>query len=93
MRSSPVVLVVDDDPVNVRLLEAHLKSEGYIVRAAYDGEGALRAVQEETPDLILLDIMMPRLDGFEVCRRIKFNPETAFIPIIMVTALPTSTVI
>ena len=81
------ILVVDDVDVNVKLLEAKLASEYFNVLAANDGEGALRIAQEERPDLILLDVMMPRMDGFEVCRRLKADARTSDIPVVMVTAL------
>jgi two-component system, cell cycle response regulator len=81
------ILVVDDVDVNVKLLEAKLASEYFNVLAANDGERALRIAQEERPDLILLDVMMPRMDGFEVCRRLKADARTADIPVVMVTAL------
>lgn len=81
------ILVVDDVVENVELLEAYLSSVGYRVEKAYDGEEALRKVQEDPPDLILLDIMMPKLDGYEVCRRLKADEKTLFIPIVMITAL------
>jgi two-component system, cell cycle response regulator len=81
------VLVVDDVEVNVRLLEAKLASEYFTVITAPSGEAALRAVRSEHPDIVLLDVMMPEMDGFEVCRRLKGDPQTADIPVIMVTAL------
>jgi two-component system cell cycle response regulator len=81
------VLVVDDVEVNVRLLEAKLSSEYFTVLTAASGEAALRLVRSEHPDIVLLDIMMPEMDGFEVCRRLKADPQTADIPVIMVTAL------
>ncbi len=81
------ILVVDDVDVNVKLLEAKLASEYFNVLAANDGENALRIAQEERPDLILLDVMMPRMDGFEVCRRLKADARTSDIPVVMVTAL------
>jgi two-component system cell cycle response regulator len=81
------ILVVDDVEVNVRLLEAKLSAEYYHVLAASDGFAALRMAQEERPDVILLDVMMPRLDGFEVCRRLKADERTQDIPVVMVTAL------
>ncbi len=81
------ILVVDDVPANVKLLEARLSAEYYDVIVAGDGPGALRRVAEDAPDLVLLDIMMPGMDGFEVCRRIKGNPATTHIPVVMVTAL------
>jgi two-component system cell cycle response regulator len=81
------VLVVDDILPNVKLLEAKLASEYYDVLTAMNGEEALRRVSDESPDLVLLDVMMPGMDGFEVCTKIKANPKTAHIPVVMVTAL------
>ena len=81
------VLVVDDIPANVRLLEAKLLVEYYEVLTANDGATALEIVAEAMPDIVLLDIMMPGMDGFEVCQRITENPLTAHIPVVMVTAL------
>ncbi len=81
------VLVVDDDPMNVKLAEGILKKEGYESIKAFSGEEALARVQRERPDLILLDVMMPAIDGYEVTRRLKADPTTAAIPIIMITAL------
>ena len=81
------VLVVDDYPANVKLLEVNLQAAGYETAAAYDGEEALQKVESERPDLILLDVMLPKVDGFEVCRRLRANEATAVIPIIMITAL------
>ena len=81
------VLVVDDILPNVKLLEAKLTSEYYEVLTAMNGEEALRKVAEESPDLVLLDVMMPGMDGFEVCTKIKQNSASAHIPVVMVTAL------
>ena len=81
------VLVVDDVPANIRLLEVKLHSEYYEVLTANNGAKALEAVKQQAPDIVLLDVMMPGMDGFEVCRRIKTDPETAHIPVVMVTAL------
>jgi two-component system, cell cycle response regulator len=81
------VLVVDDIEINVKLLEAKLSSEYFDVLAAYSGSAALEIAEAELPDVILLDVMMPRMDGFEVCRRLKANPRTADLPVVMVTAL------
>src|SRR5437879_13403018 len=81
------VLVVDDVELNVKLLEAKLSSEYFEVIVADNGPTALELAESELPDIILLDIMMPRMDGFEVCRRLKANPRTADIPVVMVTAL------
>lgn len=84
------VLVVDDILPNVKLLEAKLSSEYYDVLTATSGEEALVKIQNDSPDIILLDVMMPGMDGFEVCRRIKSNPAVAHIPVVMVTALTDS---
>ncbi|MEM7651225.1 MAG: PleD family two-component system response regulator [Pseudomonadota bacterium] len=81
------VLVVDDILPNVKLLEAKLSSEYYEVLTAMNGEEALKKVAEESPDLVLLDVMMPGMDGFEVCTRIKEAADSAHIPVVMVTAL------
>ncbi len=81
------ILVVDDYPANVKLIRRNLEASGYETVAAYDGEEALEKVAAEKPDLILLDILMPKLDGFEVCRRLRADEATAVVPIIMVTAL------
>lgn len=85
------VLVVDDILPNVKLLEAKLSSEYYDVITATSGEEALEKVAHDGPDLVLLDIMMPGMDGFEVCRRIKADPKVAHIPVVMVTALTDAT--
>src|SRR5882724_8297214 len=81
------VLVVDDVELNVRLLTAKLASAYFEVVSADNGPAALEMVEAELPDIILLDVMMPRMDGFEVCRRLKADPATADIPVVMVTAL------
>ena len=81
------ILAVDDQPENLELLSAILTDEGYTVTLAGDGLAALEAVAAEPPHAILLDIMMPRLDGFDVCRRLKSVRPTCFIPIVMLTAL------
>lgn len=81
------VLVVDDVIQNVKLLEAKLNSEYFDVLTAMNGEEALKVIDEEHPDIVLLDVMMPGMDGFEVCRRIKSNIKSSHIPVIMVTAL------
>ncbi|HKS89225.1 MAG TPA: response regulator, partial [Stellaceae bacterium] len=81
------VLVVDDVELNIKLLEAKLASEYFEVLSAQNGPRALELADVELPDIILLDVMMPRMDGFEVCRRLKANPRTAEIPVVMVTAL------
>ena len=81
------VLLVDDQPMNVRIMTDCLEKAGYEVFKAYDGDTALRIARESKPDIILLDIMMPELDGFEVTERLRKDPETSVIPIILVTAL------
>ncbi|MGZ5418303.1 MAG: response regulator [Nocardioides sp.] len=80
------VLVVDDQPANIRLLEAILTPRGYDVLTASSGEEALKMIDETDVDLVLLDIVMPGLDGYEVCRRIRGQVETAYLPVVMVTA-------
>lgn len=80
------ILVVDDDSLNLRLVEAFL-SEHHIVRGAYSGEEALAVLESESIDLVILDVMMPGMSGYEVCRRIKANESTKFIPVIIITAL------
>ncbi len=81
------ILVVDDIPANVKLLEAKLTSEYYDVITARDGFEAITQAKAHKPDIILLDVMMPGMDGFETCKRIKEDPETSHIPVVMVTAL------
>ncbi|HXU11492.1 MAG TPA: hybrid sensor histidine kinase/response regulator [Candidatus Binatia bacterium] len=81
------VLVVDDDQRNVRLIESILKGSGYRVLKAYNGEEALQVVEAEHPDLLVLDVMMPRVSGFELCQQLKGRYETRLLPVIMVTAL------
>ena len=83
---TPKILVVDDVPENVRLLEAVLVPRGYEVVTAHDGDAALDLVEAEEPDLILLDVMMPGLDGYAVCTRLRANDDTAMLPVIMVTS-------
>jgi DNA-binding response OmpR family regulator len=80
------VLVADDDPDIRELVVFKLEQAGYTVHAVGDGEAALAAIMALTPDLILLDVMMPGLNGFEVCRRLRANQNTATTPVIMLTA-------
>jgi two-component system alkaline phosphatase synthesis response regulator PhoP/two-component system response regulator VicR len=80
------ILVVDDEPQIARLVELNLARAGYAVRLASDGAEALVKIAEERPDLVVLDVMMPRLDGFETLRRIKADPSTADLRVIMLTA-------
>ena len=81
------VLVVDDILANVKLLEAKLTAEYFDVVTALSGQEALDLIEVNHPDIVLLDIMMPGMDGFEVCRRIKANPASMHVPVVMVTAL------
>jgi DNA-binding response OmpR family regulator len=81
------ILVADDNPQGAELLEVYLASTGADVRIAADGEETLRIVREWSPDLLLLDVMMPRLSGFEVCKQLRADPVTRNVPVIMVTAL------
>ncbi len=80
------ILVVDDEPDVSKLLKARLESAGYAVFAAFDGVEALKAVKEFSPDLILLDVMLPKMDGYQVCRLLKFDEKSKNIPVIMLTA-------
>ncbi len=86
-RTIPKILIADDNAQNVELLEAYLGDLECELETANDGEETLRLVEEFQPDLLLLDIMMPRLSGFEVCRTIRANPQTKDLLILMVTAL------
>ncbi|HZY89526.1 MAG TPA: response regulator [Gemmataceae bacterium] len=83
----PRVLIADDNPQGSELLEAYLGDSGYELRSAADGEQTLQQVAAWLPDLILLDIMMPRLSGFEVCKRLRANPATRDVAVLMITAL------
>src|SRR5437667_11542156 len=86
MKTPPRILIVDDTPANVHILQARLSANGYDIVTATDGEAALAAVRESEPDLILLDVMMPKMDGLEVCRRLRADASLPFTPIILVTA-------
>ncbi len=86
-KGEPSVLVVDDNQQNLELLLAYLEDVDCKTLSANDGAQALEVVKTSSPDLILLDVMMPKMSGFEVCRRIKNDPKTTDIPVIMVTAL------
>ena len=83
------ILIVDDTPINLRLLSSILTRAGYEVRKALNGETALRAAQSSLPDLILLDIMMPDMDGYQVCQQLKSNTQTREVPVIFISALNT----
>ncbi|MGD8983881.1 MAG: response regulator [Desulfobacteraceae bacterium] len=87
MHPDTTILIVDDEPTNVDMLSQELDEEGYNLMTAYDGEEALIRVQEHQPDLILLDVMMPKVDGFTVCRILKGSGKTILIPVILLTAL------
>jgi two-component system, OmpR family, alkaline phosphatase synthesis response regulator PhoP len=83
----PKIVIADDNYQNVELLEAYLSDFACEIRTAQDGEETLKVVEEFAPDLLLLDVMMPRLSGFEVCRKIRANPATKDLLVLMVTAL------
>lgn len=80
------ILIVEDEESLLKLESILLTSKGYEVRGVANGQAALEAIAEEKPDLVLLDIMLPEIDGFEVCQRIKADPETQDLPVIMLTA-------
>jgi CheY-like chemotaxis protein len=87
LEKTPVVLVVDDNQQNLELLQVYLEDIDCRTIPAHNGLEALEIIKREPPDLILLDVMMPKMSGFEVCKRIKNDPKTSDIPVIMVTAL------
>ena len=82
----PRVLVVEDEPAQLEVLAYNLESEGFLVSRARDGEEAILVMREDVPDVIVMDWMMPHLSGIEVCRRLKSNPETRAIPVIILSA-------
>lgn len=84
---NPAVLIVDDEPWNIEVIESCLHGRGYDITRAANGEEALKAVAASPPDIVLLDVIMPGMDGYEVCRRIKEDDKTRFIPVVMVTSL------
>ena len=86
MRTPPRILIADDNAMNLDILRTRLAVHGYEILTAVDGEEALAKARTQEPDLILLDVMMPKMDGFEVCRAIKTDPAMPFTPIILVTA-------
>ena len=86
MKTIPTILVVDDIPTNIRILKKKLLKENYTIMSANSGKVALEMVEKNKPDLILLDIMMPQMSGFDVCKILKSNPKTQSIPIIFLTA-------
>ena len=81
------ILVVDDTPANVKLLADLLTVKGYEVATAPNGEEGLKRLAEQRPDLVLLDVMMPGMNGYEVCRAIRSDPSTGVLPVVMVTSL------
>lgn len=81
------ILIVDDNKVNVELIRAQLRTFPYELEVAYDGEEALAKIVQHPPDLVLLDLMMPKVSGYEVCKMVKEDPRTQFIPVIIITAL------
>lgn len=83
----PRILIADDNPQGVELLEAYLAETDYDTEVAYDGEETLQKVRDWQPDLILLDIMMPKISGFEVCKQLRQDPATKNIAVLMITAL------
>ncbi|PDH29803.1 MAG: hybrid sensor histidine kinase/response regulator, partial [Puniceicoccaceae bacterium MED-G31] len=85
-QKNPKILVVDDQPINVKLLQSKLERQSMDVSIAFDGRECLEKVASVHPDIILLDIMMPEMDGIETCRLIKADPKTKAIPIIFITA-------
>jgi two-component system cell cycle response regulator len=85
--ASATILIVDDQEQNVELLEAYLDDLGCAIRTAYDGVQAMKEMETHPPDLVILDVMMPKMSGYQVCQRIKDNPATRDIPVMMVTAL------
>jgi len=87
--SKKKILIVEDEESLLKLESILLTSKGYDVRGVPNGRLALEAIAEEKPDLVLLDIMLPEIDGFEVCRRVKEDPETRDIPVVMLTAKKT----
>src|SRR3990170_3620742 len=86
VRTPPQILIADDNPENLDIFQTRLAVHGYEILTATDGEQALAIAREKQPDLILLDVMMPKMDGIEVCRRLKADPSFPFVPIIMITA-------
>ena len=86
MQQRPRILVVEDNPINIQVVESFVERAGYEVLIAEDGATALTMVQTAAPDLILMDLQLPGIDGFEVTRRLKADPATRTIPIIAVTA-------
>ena len=86
-QAPPKILIVEDKQDNIDLISYFLKPQNYEIQVAMDGETAIEMVTKSPPDIILLDIMLPKMNGFEVCERVKKDPRTRFIPVIMITAL------
>jgi len=84
--SKPRILIVDDDPVIVRLLQINFRLVGYDVDTAFRGEEALERIHEDLPDAIVLDVMMPGIDGWEVCRQLKASPTLRHVPVVVLSA-------
>jgi DNA-binding response OmpR family regulator len=87
----PRILIADDNPSNAELLDTHLDGSGFDTKLVYNGEDTLKAARDWKPDLILLDVMMPKMSGFEVCRRLRADSATKDIAVLMVTALDQTT--
>jgi DNA-binding response OmpR family regulator len=85
-QAKPRVLLVDDEPIILRLLQVNMRLEGFEVIACSNGEVAPRRASERPPDVVVLDVVLPGIDGFEVCERLREAPATARVPVIMVTA-------
>ena len=86
MKTPPMILIVEDNPAGLEILQTRLEAHNYDIITATDGEAGLAMARDHQPDLILLDIMMPKMDGIKVCRLIRADPSMPFMPIIMVTA-------
>ena len=89
--SPPVLLIVDDTAANLGVIASHLEDSGFEIVIAQSGEDGIKRAQRTLPDLILLDVMMPGIDGFETCKRLKADAQTADIPVIFMTALAVTT--
>jgi adenylate cyclase len=86
MERQPRILVVDDTPRNIKVLEASLGPRGYVISGVTSGAEALRNITTQPPDLVLLDVVMPEMDGYEVCRRLRADTATRLLPVVMITA-------